>query len=130
MHINEMLEMVAEFQTATDQTVNLEPSLLKTKETILRYELMKEENEEYFEACQNKDLVETADALGDELYILLGTINSHGMQHIIGEAFTRIHENNMTKINPETGKVLRNEMGKIIKPKGFKPVDLTDLIHN
>ena len=34
---------------------------------------MKEENEEYFEAAQN-DIVELADALGDMLYILWGTV--------------------------------------------------------
>ena len=130
MHINEMLEMVAEFQNATDQTVNLEPSLLKTKEAILRFELMKEENEEYFEACQNKDLVETLDAVVDKMYILLGTINSHGLQNVFTESFNRVHINNLSKIDSETGKVLRNEMGKIIKPKGFKPVDLSDLINN
>lgn len=130
MHINEMLEMVAEFQIATDQTVNLEPSLLKTKEAILRYELMKEENEEYFQACQNKDLVETLDAVVDKMYILLGTINSHGLQNVFTESFIRVHINNLSKIDSETGKVLRNEMGKIIKPQGFKPVDLSDLINN
>lgn len=130
MHINEMLEMVAEFQNATDQIVNLEPSLLKTKEAILRFELMKEENEEYFESCQNKDLVETLDACVDKMYILLGTINSHGLQNVFTESFNRVHENNMTKIDPNTGKVIRNELGKIQKPIGFKPVDLSDLINN
>jgi predicted HAD superfamily Cof-like phosphohydrolase len=46
----------------------------------LRYNLMAEENDEYFEAAQNNDLVEVADALGDMLYILCGTIIEHGMQ--------------------------------------------------
>jgi hypothetical protein len=37
---------------------------------MLRFNLMKEENEEYLEAVQNNDLIEIADALGDMLYIL------------------------------------------------------------
>jgi len=48
---------------------------------MLRYNLMKEENEEYVEAANNDDLVEVADALGDMLYILCGTIIEHGLQH-------------------------------------------------
>jgi hypothetical protein len=53
---------------------------------ILRYHLMKEENEEYLEAVQNDNLIEIADALGDMMYILCGTIIEHGLQHKI-EAF-------------------------------------------
>ena len=50
---------------------------------MLRYRLMNEENEEYLEACKEGDLVEIADALGDQLYILCGTILKHGLQDSI-----------------------------------------------
>ncbi len=40
----------------------------------LRHRLMHEENEEYLEAARRGDLVEIADALGDMMYILAGTI--------------------------------------------------------
>jgi predicted HAD superfamily Cof-like phosphohydrolase len=128
MHLNEMLETVAEFQVATDQSVNLEPTLLSIKESNLRYELMAEENKEYFAAVVQKDKIEIADALVDQMYVLLGTINSHGLQSVFLEAFSRVHENNMTKVGPD-GKVLRDASGKILKPSGFKAVDLTDLIN-
>ncbi len=49
----------------------------------LRYALMREETEEYLDAAKAGDLVEIADALGDQLYILCGTILSHGLQHVI-----------------------------------------------
>ena len=49
----------------------------------LRHRLMAEETEEYLEAALAGDAVEVADALGDQLYILCGTILSHGMQHVI-----------------------------------------------
>ena len=59
-----------------------------SKEIIaLRHRLMAEENEEYLEAALEGDSVEVADALGDMMYILCGTILSHGMQHIIEEVF-------------------------------------------
>jgi predicted HAD superfamily Cof-like phosphohydrolase len=128
MHLDEMLDMVAQFQIATEQTLNLEPTLLSVKESNLRYELMAEENKEYFQAVVQKDKVEIADALVDQMYVLLGTINSHGMQSMFLEAFSRVHENNMTKVGPD-GKVLRDPSGKILKPSGFKAVDLTDLIN-
>jgi predicted HAD superfamily Cof-like phosphohydrolase len=69
----------------------------------LRFNLMDEENKEYLEAAQNNDLVEVADALGDMLYILCGTILEHGMQYKIEEVFNEIQRSNMSKLG-EDGK--------------------------
>ena len=60
---------------------------LGEQKNLLRYNMMKEENEEYLEAAQNNDIVEIADALGDMLYILCGTIIEHGLQHKIEAVF-------------------------------------------
>jgi len=87
----------------------------------LRFNLMKEENEEYLEAANNNDLVEVADALGDMLYILCGTIIEHGMQHKIEEVFDEIQRSNMSKLG-EDGKPIYREDGKVLKgPNYFKP---------
>ena len=87
----------------------------------LRFELMREENEEYLEAAKNNDLVELADALGDMLYILCGTILSHGMQHKITEVFEEIQKSNMSKLGGN-GKPIYREDGKVMKgPNYFKP---------
>lgn len=87
----------------------------------LRFRLMEEENHEYFQAAQNDDLVEVADALGDMLYILCGTILEHGMQHKIEEVFEEIQRSNMSKLGPG-GKPLYREDGKVLKgPDYFKP---------
>jgi predicted HAD superfamily Cof-like phosphohydrolase len=87
----------------------------------LRFDLMKEENEEYFEAAQNNDLVEVADALGDMLYILCGTIIEHGLQHKIEAVFEEIQRSNMSKLG-EDGQPIYREDGKVLKgPKYFKP---------
>ena len=94
----------------------------------LRFDLMKEENEEYLEAAKNNDIVEVADALGDMLYILCGTIIEHGMQHKIETVFEEIQRSNMSKLG-EDGKPTYNESGKVMKgPKYFKP-DLTKFIN-
>ena len=87
----------------------------------LRFKLMAEENEEYLEAAKNGDLVEVADALGDMMYILCGTILSHGMQHKIEDVFEEIQRSNMSKLG-EDGKPIYREDGKVLKgPNYFKP---------
>src|SRR4051812_20718220 len=90
-------------------------------EYMLRYNLIKEENEEYLEACKNGDIVEIADALGDQLYILFGTILRHGLQHKIEEVFDEIQRSNMSKLD-ENGEPIFREDGKIMKSSlYFKP---------
>ena len=82
---------------------------------------MAEENDEYFEAAQNNDLVEVADALGDMLYILCGTILEHGMQYKIEEVFNEIQRSNMSKLGAD-GKPIYREDGKVMKgPNYFRP---------
>ena len=121
-----MAQQVRSFQKASGQVVNKKPTTLEVKEVQLRYDLMREENIEYQDAGLSKNKVEILDACADQLYILLGTINAHGLQDLIGPAFELVHKNNMTKVGPD-GKVLRNPDGKILKPQGFVPVDLTTL---
>ena len=99
-----------------DMNANLDKSTID-----LRFRLMEEENLEYLEAAKNKDLVEIADALGDILYILCGTILAHGLQHKIIEVFNEIQRSNMSKLDVN-GKPVFREDGKILKgPKYFKP---------
>lgn len=94
---------------------------LGEQKNLLRFNLMKEENEEYLEAVQNNDTVEIADALGDMLYILCGTILEHGLQHKIEEVFDEIQRSNMSKLG-EDGKPIYREDGKVLKgPNYFKP---------
>ncbi|MDC7995771.1 nucleoside triphosphate pyrophosphohydrolase family protein [Altibacter sp. HG106] len=88
---------------------------------LLRYKLMREENEEYLEAANDNDLVEVADALGDMLYILCGTIIEHGMQYKIEEVFEEIQRSNMSKLGAD-GQPIYREDGKVLKgPNYFQP---------
>jgi len=91
------------------------------KEMTLRFNLMKEENEEYLEAAKNGDIVEIADALGDMLYILCGTINAHGLQHVMAPVFEEIQRSNMSKLD-HNGQPIFREDGKVMKSElYFKP---------
>ncbi|SDB18973.1 Phosphoribosyl-ATP pyrophosphohydrolase [Flavobacteriaceae bacterium MAR_2010_188] len=94
---------------------------LGLEKNMLRYKLMREENEEYLEAANNDDLVEIADALGDMLYILCGTIIEHGLQHKIEEVFEEIQRSNMSKLG-EDGEPIYRKDGKVLKgPSYFRP---------
>ncbi len=87
----------------------------------LRYGLMEEENQEYLEAASKGDLVEVADALGDMLYILCGTILEHGLQHKIEEVFEEIQRSNMSKLGADGNPIYRED-GKVLKgPNYFRP---------
>jgi predicted HAD superfamily Cof-like phosphohydrolase len=116
-----MIELVEEFHKAFGHAINKNPTLLVDASSKLRYELMREENHEYIEACENNDIVEIADALGDMLYILHGTIISHGLQNIMPLVFEEIQRSNMSKLGAD-GKPIYREDGKILKgPNYFRP---------
>ena len=116
------LKAVEKFHNSFGLGVQHNPIANLSKEKIeLRFNLMAEENDEYFEAANNNDLVEVADALGDMLYILCGTILEHGMQHKIEEVFNEIQRSNMSKLGAN-GKPIYREDGKVMKgPNYFKP---------
>ncbi len=120
--MKKQLNAVKEFHTAFQIGFSENPKgHLGENKNLLRYNLMKEENEEYLEAVQNNDLIEIADALGDMMYILCGTIIEHGLQHKIEEVFDEIQRSNMSKLD-EDGKPIYREDGKVMKgPNYFKP---------
>jgi predicted HAD superfamily Cof-like phosphohydrolase len=129
--MQDLILKVKDFQQTFDQVVNRKPTLVDLELANLRFELMKEENEEYIQAVIDKDVVEVADALGDQLYILIGTILSHVMQEVIVDVFNEIHRSNMSKLD-ENGKPIINgqngvlditrELGKVLKsPRYSKP---------
>jgi len=93
-------------------------SKIPLNKILLRFDLMKEENEEYLEAAKNDDLVEIADALGDMLYILLGTVLEHGLQDKIEAVFNEIQRSNMSKLDTN-GKPIYREDGKVLKGSNY-----------
>ena len=94
---------------------------LSKRDYELRFNLLKEENEEYLEACKNGDMIEIADALGDLLYIWCGTVLKHGLEDKIGEVFAEIQASNMSKLDAN-GEPIYREDGKVLKGENyFKP---------
>ena len=135
--MKKQIEQVKEFQKAFGQVVNTEPTLVNRDLSFLRYDLMAEENEEYLEAVYNDDIVEVADALGDQLYVLLGTILSHGMQHIIEDVLTEIHRSNMSKLDEEGHPIINGAngvidntraIGKVLKSKNYSEPNIKQFL--
>ena len=120
--IEKPINSVKKFHDAFNIDVSVSPTVdLPLNKIKLRFKLMSEENKEYFDAAKNKDLIEIADALGDMLYILCGTILTHGMQDKIEEVFNAIQDSNMSKLG-EDGKPIYRKDGKVLKgPNYFKP---------
>jgi predicted HAD superfamily Cof-like phosphohydrolase len=125
--MKKQLEAVEKFHNAFGQDNGKYPRPLTEDEYELRHSLMREENNEYLDACDENSLVEIADALGDQLYILCGTILRHGMQHIIEDVFDEIQASNMSKLGDDGKPILRDD-GKILKGPGYFRPDLSKFI--
>lgn len=116
----EALESVSDFNRAFDIFISTKKQVGDANDFTLKHSLMREELDEYMQACLNNDYVEVCDAAVDMMYILLGIILHHGMQDFFYEMFDEVHRSNMSKL--ENGKALRRHDGKILKgSEYFKP---------
>jgi predicted HAD superfamily Cof-like phosphohydrolase len=124
-----MINAVAEFHTRFSIQNEAVPTEIPTQEAELRAALMDEENREYAVAAKNNDIVGVADALGDQLYVLLGTVLRHGLQEKIAEVFWEIHRSNLSKLG-RSGEVLHRPDGKVMKgPDYFRP-DISGILNS
>ncbi len=130
MTLNDAIEKVREFHDAFGiKNAERPTAQLSESDILLRYKLMREENEEYLEAAEQGDLVEIADALGDMLYILCGTILSHGLEGKMAEVFEEIQRSNMSKLDKD-GKPIYREDGKVLKSDLYFKPDLESILGN
>jgi len=110
--MKEQFKMVGEFAEAFGVEESMFPSVLTTDDCILRHNLMQEELDEYLDAVYDENLVGIADALVDQMYILLGTIRKHGLEDLFVPMFNEVHRSNMSKLD-ENGKPVINGEGVI-----------------
>lgn len=128
MKIQDTIKAVETFHIAFGISNNYNPTTeISLNDIELRHRLMQEENDEYLEAAKKGDLVEIADALGDQLYILCGTILKHGLQDKIIEVFEEIQRSNMSKLD-ENGKAIYREDGKILKSHLYFKPDIKSIL--
>ena len=97
--------------------------IIPEEEYNLEYDMLQEELDEYLKACRENDKIEIADAIGDMLYLVIGTAYKHGLDAETTERIMdEIHRSNMSKLHD--GKVVKDEYGKISKPSSFTPPDI------
>lgn len=118
---------VKEFHEKFKQAYDGPPRQLEANEAMFRTVAMLEEVNEYMAAVLADDLEGQLDALVDLSYFVYGTAYRQGLP--LDEAFYRVHVANMTKVNAETSSDSKRgyEMD-IVKPEGFEPPVLTDLV--
>jgi predicted HAD superfamily Cof-like phosphohydrolase len=107
------------FQVACDQN----PS---NENAELYYRLIKEEFDEFRVAHREKDDVEQLDACMDMIWVILGYCHMKGYK--VEPAWNEVARSNLAKIDRVTGKVLKREDGKVLKPEGWTPPDLTSYV--
>ena len=118
-----MVRKLIEFNEAFGIEFPKSPLLVSAKTQELRVNLLLEEIEEYRVANTKGDITEVLDAIGDMLYIVMGTAVQHGMQDIIEEAFRLIHSSNMSKIDRDGRPIINGDahydpripIGKVLK---------------
>ena len=126
--LKDKIGKVREFHDVFKVPANENPTAVLRRELAeLRHRLMQEENDEYLEACEKGDINLIADALGDQMYILFGTIISHGLQHKIEEVFDEIHRSNMSKLDDNRSPIFRED-GKVMKSNNYFTPDIKSIL--
>ena len=110
---------VKKFMETFGQEVKKKPEFPSEKIVKLRYDLIKEELDEFEEAIKSKNLTEVADSLTDILYVTYGAGIAFGID--LDKCFDEVQRSNMSKLGKD-GKPIYNEHGKVMKgPKYFEP---------
>ena len=110
---------VKKFMETFGQEIKEKASFPSDKITSLRYDLIKEELDEFKEAIDKKDIKEVADALTDILYVTYGAGHAFGID--LDKCFEEVQNSNMSKLGND-GRPIYNEKGKVMKgPNYFKP---------
>ena len=119
-------DKVKKFMEAFGQEVKKSPELPDAETVNLRIELIAEELEELWDACEKKDLVEIADALTDILYVTYGAGHAFGID--LDKCFTEVQRSNMSKLG-EDGKPIYRDDGKVMKGPNYSEPDLKSVLH-
>ncbi len=115
-----IIKSLKEFNNSFGLPISKTPCLVEKDQYKPNYNLLKEELDEYIEACKKEDLVEICDSIVDMFYVLSGFIVKHGIDKQFLDMFFEVHKSNMSKL--ENGKVLKRHDGKVMKgSEYFRP---------
>ena len=119
-------ELVGDFMESMEQDVLIRPSFPEDSVQKLRLDLIEEELEELQYAIDNQDLVDTADALTDLLYVVYGAGHAFGID--LDDCFKEVHQSNLSKLGPDF-RPIKREDGKVLKPDTYFPPDLKTVLN-
>lgn len=122
---NSNSDLVKSFMNVYGQEVMIEPVLPEEQTIKLRYKLIEEELAELKVALLDRDIISTADALTDLLYVVYGAGHAFGIN--LDACFAEVHRSNMSKLD-EDGHPIRREDGKILKSRLYSPPDLMSIL--
>lgn len=116
-----------EFHDAMGLPVNNQPTRLSEQEYSARIKIINEELEEVCSAIvTGKPATDVLKEFADLLYTVYSLAVATGYWPYLEEAFYRVHESNMTKVDPNTGKV-EYKNGKVLKGPHYKPPNFDDM---
>ena len=119
-------EKVRTFMRTFGQEVKTRPDIPDGKTVNLRIELIAEELEELWDACEKKDVTEIADALTDILYVTYGAGHAFGID--LDKCFQEVQNSNMSKLG-EDGKPIYRDDGKVMKGPNYSEPNLKKVLH-
>lgn len=120
---------VARFHRVTDTPSLSVPSFPAADRVDLRRDLVDEETCELMSALELRDMVEVADGIIDDIYVLIGMGLELGLP--MAELWSEVQRSNMAKVTEQpdgTFKVMRRADGKILKPEGWTPPDIAGIL--
>lgn len=88
--------------------------------------LIDEEYGEFLHALDANNDTEILDACFDMIWVIVGYMKARGWD--CNAAWKEGADSNLAKIDPQTGKVIRREDGKILKPEGWKRPDFSKFV--
>lgn len=126
INMSKVFTDVAVFLKACGQEYPSSPDAQVSDLAQLYKKLIKEEQDEFWEAEAASDDAEQLDACFDMIWVIVGYMYARGWNPHL--AWDEGAKSNLAKIDRETGKVIRREDGKILKPEGWQPPDFSKLV--
>jgi predicted HAD superfamily Cof-like phosphohydrolase len=117
--------MVREFHEKFGLPIRDTPDPCSDDERYLREGLIREEFSEYMEASYDADIIGIADALADLAYVVYGAALTHGID--LDAVLAEVHRSNMAKLQAD-GSVRRRADGKVLKPEGWTPPNIAEVL--
>lgn len=124
--MSKVFDNVSTFLKACGQEYPDAPTKDVTDLANLYKKLIKEESDEFWEAVDANDDTEQLDACFDMLWVIVGYMHSRGWD--CSAAWDEGAKSNLAKIDATTGKVIRREDGKIMKPEGWTKPDFSKFV--